>query len=157
ELLTGFSHSEGQRPSFGSVVSKLRGLGTGVPPYVSFTGYSNANTPAYFREDAAYLGPAHWPYTGRGDNLGLVKGVTLESLENRKTLLGSLDHLRRDIDVTGNMAGMDEFTKQALELVSSRKARDAFDINREPLGVRERYGKATSFLLARRLVEAGVS
>jgi hypothetical protein len=150
EIITGFNTFQPHRPAFGSVVSKLRGLTGGMPPYVSLS-------ERRAEEDPAYLGPAHRPYTGRGDNLGLVKGVTLERLQDRKALLGSLDQLRRDLDSKGDMAGMDDFTKQALELIGSRKARDAFDLNREALPTRERYGKATQFLLARRLVEAGVS
>jgi hypothetical protein len=152
QLFTGVSPVEPHRPSFGSVVSKVRGLTAEMPPYVSLTGYSRVNGDALFREDPAYLGPAHWPFTGRGDNLGLVRGVTLERLRDRKTLLGSFDQLRRDVDGKSDMAGLDDFKKQALELISSRKARNAFELSREPLPIRERYGKATPFLLARRLV-----
>jgi len=155
ELLTGFNLLEAHRPALGSVVSKLRGLATGMPPYVSLTGLVNSFAPS--REDPAYLGPAHQPYSGRGENLDLVKGVPLERLADRKTLLGSFDQLRSDLDRQGDMAGMDNFTQQALEIISSRKARSAFDLSQESVQTRERYGKATTFLLARRLVEAGVS
>jgi uncharacterized protein (DUF1501 family) len=51
---------------------------------------------------------------------------------------------------------MDSFTTQALEMISTNKARDAFDISKEPESVRTRYGKGLEFLQARRLVEAGV-
>ena len=56
------------------------------------------------------------------------------------------------------MSGIDAFTQQALEMITSPKARDAFDLSQEPAATRERYGKyCENFLLARRLVEAGVS
>jgi hypothetical protein len=151
EVISGFHHlHRPHRPALGSVVSKLRGLAAGMPPYVSFG-------PTGQDEDPSYLGAAHRPYTGRGDNLGLVQGMTLDRLQDRKALLGSLDDLRRDIDAKGKRAGMDDFTKQALEIIGSGKARGAFDLNQEKKPTRERYGKATSFLLARRLIEAGVS
>src|SRR5581483_9513464 len=56
----------------------------------------------------------------------------------------------------GSLAGMDAFRSQALEMITTDRARDAFDISKEPEKVRDRYGKGTEFLQARRLVEAGV-
>jgi uncharacterized protein (DUF1501 family) len=69
-----------------------------------------------------------------------------------------LDTIRRDIDYRGALAGIDAYTVRALDMVASTKTREAFDISREPAGVREKYGKANEdFLRARRLVEAGIS
>jgi hypothetical protein len=83
----------------------------------------------------------------------------LEQLDDRKALLGAFDGLRRDIDDDKRtLDGMDTFTRRALEMISSDRARRAFDISREPDKVRDKYGKdLTGLLLARRLVEAGVS
>jgi hypothetical protein len=143
-----------QRPAFGSVVSYLKGKQDGLPPYVSLM-----NQP--LSEDPAYCGTAHRPFvpTGPGlENLGLVTGVSLDRLHDRKQLLGSLDTIRRDIDYRGALAGVDAYTVRALDMVASSKTRDAFDISKEPLEVREKYGKANEdFLRARRLVEAGIS
>src|SRR5262249_24531935 len=72
-------------------------------------------------------------------------------------LLTALDTLRRDLDDKGGMAGMDAYTARALAMISSPQAKDAFDLSREPESVRARYGKVSQLLLARRLVEAGVS
>src|SRR5262249_39355522 len=58
ELFTGFNTFQPRRPAFGSVVSKLRGLAAGMPPYVALS--PDGEVPAY-------LGPAHRPYTGRGE------------------------------------------------------------------------------------------
>ncbi len=142
------------RPAFGSVVSYLKGKQDGLPPYVSLM-----NRPT--DEDPAYVGTAHRPFfpTGPGlENLGLVAGVSLDRLSDRKQLLSNLDTIRRDIDYRGALAGLDAYTVRALDMVASTKTREAFDIGREPVAVREKYGKPNEdFLRARRLVEAGIS
>src|SRR5262249_53866783 len=77
---------------------------------------------------------------------------------DRRQLLAALDSLRREVDDTrGTLAGLDGFKAQAMDMISSPKARLAFDLSREPDKVRGKYGPGSShFLLARRLVEAGV-
>jgi len=151
-ILTGLP-SRGIRPSFGSIASYLRKEPAEVPQYVSTFDYDYG--------EAHYTGPAHQPFipNDRGlDNLRLSRGLTVDRLDDRRQLLDQLDQLRRDVDRSGTFAGMDTFTKQAVEMVTSAKARDAFDLKKEGEATRERYGKyAESFLLARRLVEAGVS
>jgi hypothetical protein len=153
ELFTGFLR--GDRPSIGSVVSKLRsnaGIRTPMPPYVYLGDANYVGRPGF-------LGKAHEAYIPgpRAANLGLARDMTPDRLAERKVLLRSFDALRRDLDdARGSLEGMDAFTSQALEMITSNKARDAFDITREPAPVLERYGKGTEFLQARRLVEAGV-
>ncbi|MDZ4683960.1 MAG: DUF1501 domain-containing protein, partial [Planctomycetaceae bacterium] len=71
-----------------------------------------------------------------------------------------LDRMRRDLDLEGSLAATDRFTQQAVDMVLGQAARDAFDLTREPADVHDRYGKhewAQQALLARRLVESGVS
>jgi rhodanese-related sulfurtransferase len=142
-----------EHPSFGSVVSKLRGEDAGaVPPFVSLRGMSRGTEPGY-------LGIAHRPFTpgGQGNaNLRLANGVTLDRLEDRKGLLGAFDDTRREIDATGSMAGMDAYTEKAIEMVTAGVVRDALDLKKEDPKVVERYKGVESFLTARRLVEAGV-
>lgn len=158
-ILTGFP-DRGKRPSMGSVVSYLHAtevpLGrrdAQVPPYVSTFKYSYG--------EAHYTGTAHNPFVPDGaglKNLNLLKELSVNRLDNRRELLGQLDSLRRDVDRGSTFAGIDTFTQQAIDIVTSAKARDAFDIEREPRETRERYGKySQNMLLARRLVEAGVS
>lgn len=147
------------RPDFGSVVSKLRG-GSGrhdLPAYVSLdkkAGYEYRNGPAY-------LGLAHKAFVpgDKMESLTLTRGVTLERLHDRQVLLRSFDQLRRDLDHgQGILDGMDSFTAKALEMITSPRTREAFDVSREPEPVRARYGdgEATRLLQARRLVEASV-
>src|SRR5262245_24702518 len=123
-----------------------------MPPYVALGDANHMGGPGF-------LGTAHQPYLpgGKAGDLGLARGMTLDRLAERRHLLRSFDTLRRDLDdARGSMAGVDEFRAQALEMITTNKARDAFDVDREPGSVRARYGKGIEFLQARRLVEAGV-
>ncbi len=140
-------------PSFGSVVSKLRAESNGaVPPFVSLRGMSRGSEPGY-------LGIAHRPFTpgGAGNaNLRLANGVTVDRLDDRKSLLASFDDTRREIDASGTMKGMDSYTEKAIEMVTAGVVRDALDVRKEDEKTRERYKGVEQFLTARRLVEAGV-
>jgi uncharacterized protein (DUF1501 family) len=172
ELLSGFpfgpeggpaSLKPGLRPTFGSVVSKLhQSNGSNLPPYVTLDmgrmphGYARP-----LSLEPAFLGQAHQPFDpsspGGIANLGLAPGTTLDRLAERKKLLGDFDELRRDLEYSrGTFAGMDAFAAQALDIISSPRVRDAFDVGKEPDKVRARYGTHSRFLQARRLVEAGV-
>jgi hypothetical protein len=158
-ILTGFA-DRGKRPSFGSVVSSVQAsqrqdasATQTMPPYVSSFKYSYG--------EATYTGAQHGPFIPDGPglkNLALTKGLVLDRLENRRELLSRLDQLRRDADGGGSFDAVDAFTQQALEIVTSAQARDAFDVSKEPPKSLERYGDySKGLLLARRLVEAGVS
>src|SRR5262245_43341707 len=127
-----------------------------------------------FLEEPNYVGAAHKPlrYGNEGlRDLQLPRGLTVERLGERKELMDRLDTLRRDIDRKGDLQALDTFTARALDMITSPKALEAFDLSREPDRVRDRYGRSLAFgcdgrkvlwesekvLLARRLVEAGVS
>ena len=86
--------------------------------------------------------------------------VSAERLENRKKLVSDIDTIRRDIDAKGDIGGFDTFYRDAMEMVTNTKAQTAFDVNKEPVKLRDRYGRndlGQSCLLARRLVESGVT
>jgi hypothetical protein len=155
-------------PMVGSFVSKVReGRNVGLPNYVAGVdgGRQQVDT---FSFGAAYLGQATTPFTFSGDpaeakfgveNLSIPAALA-DKLPDRQSLLKRFDTARRELDTTGSMTAMDAFTRKAVELVTSPKARDAFDLSREPRPVRERYGMhryGQRCLLARRLVEAGCS
>jgi hypothetical protein len=166
-------HDPKQRPSFGSVVSRFRAApGDRLPRYVSMI---SRNQEQPHLEEPSYIGAAHKPlrYGNEGlRDLKLPRGVTTDQLADRKALMEGLDTLRRDIDTRGDMQALDVFTARAMDMIASPKAMEAFDLSREPDRVRERYGRDLTFncdngrkivwesqnvLLARRLVEAGVS
>ena len=146
------SRNKDYRPGFGSVVSYLRGgVRDGMPQYVSLSGRGGGGT--------AYGGPAHQPFVPSGQAMkNMQLSITQDRLDDRRSLLQSFDRLRTELDSSGKMAGVDQFTSRALEMISSSKVRDALDISRESEDVRSKYGsKYTSWLQARRLAEAGVS
>jgi hypothetical protein len=153
ELYSGFLR--GNRPSFGSVVSRLRadaGVRSPLPPYVYLGDANHVGHPGF-------LGKAHEAYIPgeKAANLGRSKAITLEQLGERRELLKTFDTVKRDLeDPRGQSVSMDSYTAQALDMMTTDVARDAFDLAREPVKVRERYGKGTEYILARRLVEAGV-
>jgi hypothetical protein len=174
EVYTGFPKAA-RRPAFGSVISKFHGAGGAVPCYVSLDQYHADHTEV---ESPRYVGAAHRPFLFGSEgvkNLSLQKGVSADRLADRRQLSVAFDSMRRDVDARGELAAMDEFAGRAVEMITSPKARDAFDLSREPDKVRQRYGTtgakytygndpkptnpwpADKFLLARRLVEAGVS
>jgi hypothetical protein len=153
---TGFSENKNRtshHPSFGSVMSRLRAdQANDIPPFVSLRGSSMGLEPGY-------LGIAHRAYTSEGqgiNNLRLPSGVNSERVEMRKDLLSRFDSIRRDIDATGSMTGIDSFTSRAFDMVASGVVRKALDLTQEDPRTRDRYHGVEQFLTARRLVEAGV-
>ena len=150
-------------PSFGSVIAKVRGANApALPAYVA--------VPTLMRNGgAAHLRKAYGAFETVGDpvksnfrvqNLALAKGLSAQRIDDRKSLLSTLDAQRRLFDLEGSADAYDEFNRQAFELVSNSRARDAFDIKRESDKTRDRYGRsvfAQRMLLARRLVESGVT
>ncbi len=92
-------------------------------------------------------------------NLQTPGGVTIDQLEHRVNMLKRLDRIRRDVDSSGLLAGMDSFGQQAWDLITSPAVRAAFDLSRESAATRDRYGRNSwgqGALLARRLIESGV-
>jgi uncharacterized protein (DUF1501 family) len=132
----------------------------GVNPIVNYDNFQIAGS--------AYVNPAYGPFTVHGDpsrpnfqvpNIGFKDPSQASRLGDRVELKHNLDRLARAIDQSGTMSAIDGFEAQALNLLTSPAARDAFDLNREPEHVRDRYGRnqwGQQLLMARRLVEAGV-
>jgi uncharacterized protein (DUF1501 family) len=132
----------------------------GVNPIVNYDGFVIAGS--------GYVSPSYGPFAVSGDpsdprfevpNLGLKDAEQARRLGERARLRERLDRLERAVDQTGAMDAVDAFEAQALKLLTSPAARDAFDLSREPDRVRDRYGRhawGQQCLMARRLVEAGV-
>jgi len=155
-VMTGYTEqvnrtaAQGQHPSFGSVVSKLRGGSSEIPPFVSLRGMSMGTEPGF-------LGVSHRPFTAEGQGLAnLRSSVSTDRMDDRKDLLGRFDTARRDADASGSMQGMDAFSQRAFDMIASGTARKALDLKNEDPRNRDRYKGVESFLTARRLVEAGV-
>ena len=145
-------------PAIASVVAKLRGANhPAMPPYVAL----NVKDKTHFAW-GGYLGKAYDPFVG--DNVSkifkLARGLTMDRLRARKTLSQQMDRLRSDLDLNGSMEAMDQFSQRAFEIVAGGRAQEAFDLSKESPKVVERFGThdwSRQALLARRLVEAGVS
>jgi hypothetical protein len=174
QCFSGRSHRNpppGGWPCIGSVLSKVGGpVHPGMPPFVGLSP-KMGHTPWADNGQPGFLGVAHAPFKPNGDGAAdmVLQGVTLERLRDRKSLLTSFDRFRRDCDQSGMMEGLDAFHRQAFGVLTSSRLAEALDLEREDPKVRERYGfgvnklrddggprTLTQFLLARRLVEAGV-
>src|SRR5882672_10869197 len=164
-------------PSCGSGVSRQRGnTKPKLPPYDMIPSLVPG-------ADAGWLGPAYRPFETQADparegpfsvpNLQAPQALSVSRLDDRKSLLSNFDGLRRSMDQSGQMDAMDEFNKRAWDIITGPEARAAFDLDAEPMRIRERYGFMPEYkaptpdrcgvpawsqrmLLARRLVEAGV-
>ena len=155
------------RPDLMSVAHYLRsGNAKPLPNYVGvnpITRYDN-----FTIAGPAYLGPAYEPFVVTGDasqprfkvpNVGLSDALQERRLHDRVVLRQSFDQFRRAMDQTGAMRAMDRYETQAMSLLTSPAAAQAFDISLEDAATRERYGLnqwGQQCLMARRLVEAGV-
>jgi uncharacterized protein (DUF1501 family) len=114
----------------------------------------------YDNEGPVYLGASHRPFAPREEglaNLQLPREVSLERLQDRRQLLRTFDALKSTMERSDAMSSSDAFMQRAMQMSTSSQAREAFDISRESATTRARYGKyCENFLIARRLVEAGV-
>src|SRR5438045_114419 len=162
----GGNSTAGKYPFVGSIATKVLGpRQPGMPANVAIPhAMSIGLRPGYFGGN--YLGPQENPFETDGDpnndkfqvkNLGLANQLTLDRLQDRRSLISHFDHLRNEADRSGKLDAIDRFDRQAFELVTGEKARKAFDLTQEDAKIRERYGRhpwGQSTLLARRLVEA---
>ncbi len=173
QCMTGRRHQQqpsGGWPEFGSVVGKVLGATSpSVPPYVGLS--PRMQHRPYNSGYPGFLGAAYTPFQPNGDGKDdmLLQGISLDRLDDRKSLIGALDNFNRRTDAHGMMAGMDAFQQQAFGVLTSSKLAEALDLEKEPQSLRDRYGFGTEkhqgdgaprlmqqFLAARRLVEAGV-
>lgn len=161
--LTNRQNSENEMPCIGSVTSRLIGPHEqGLPAYVALQRAMRFG-------NASYFGKAFNPFTVTGDpsrdnfqvnNLGFVKGLDASRVTDRRELLDQLGDARELLDTRGVTEAVDQFAVEAFDMVTSGRALSAFDIEREPAEIRDRYGRnrtGQEFLLARRLIESGVT
>jgi len=154
-MLTGFN---GKTTSYGAVVTRLKGPRGDMPPHVHLG--------SKLAVGGGDLGSACDPIelrdpTGNKVDLpqfSLSANLSAERLHERQALLKAVDDMRRKAHADPAVEKLDTFHQRAIDMLTSTKVRDAFDLSREPPTVRNRYGAnffGQSCLLARRLVEAG--
>lgn len=175
QCYTGRTHQgrqpAGGWPQFGSAVAKLQGpANPAAPPFVSLC-YECTHGP-YNEPGPGFLGAAQSPFRPLGPTKSdmVLNGITTDRLGDRQSLLSSIDRFRRDVDASGMMNGFDAFTQQAMGVLTSSRLADALDLSKEDPAIVARYGTGDptkhmdgngaprvpqSFLVARRLVEAG--
>ena len=160
-------------PSLGAAVSKLQGpVDPAIPPFVGLTiktrhdPYCNPGLPGF-------LGTAHAPFQPDGEGMANMRlnGVTLDQLRNRQALLTSFDQFRREVDRQEVYRSVDSLSRRAFDVLTSSRLVEALDLEKEDPLVRDRYGRGSAdpafgedagphwldqFLMARRLIEAGV-
>ncbi len=162
-MFTGYKPSPAlQFPSFGSVVSHEFGVRNNLPPYVCIP---SQWTPY---EGCGYLSSAYSPFSLGNDpangnftvqDLSLPAGVDPKRFTTRRRMLDAVNAHFEEKEKADGLVAMDTFYDRAYGLISSQKAREAFNINAEPAKIRDEYGRNPAgqrFLLARRLVAAGV-
>ena len=149
-------------PSMGSIVGHELGVRNNLPPYVAVP-----NTVTNFA-GSGYLSSAYGPFSLGSDpanggfrvkDLALPGDVTPDRFASRRKLLDTVNEHFHEQEKSDSIEAMDTFYQRAYGLISSEKARNAFDINKEDAKLRDAYGRNAAgqrFLMARRLVEAGV-
>ncbi len=162
-------------PALASIIAKHHGANhPSMPPYaafmksrshLAFAGYLGKQYDPFLCDDAARL-PI---YTNVGVDTGAVTGgglfqlptgLSVDRLQERRTLLQQFDRMRAGLDLSGSMDALDVYQRQAVDMLRGERARNAFDLSREPQATRDRYGKhlwCQQALVARRLVEAGTA
>jgi hypothetical protein len=162
-MFTGWRPSPAvEYPSIGSIVSHELGSRNDLPPYVCIP--TQPNTFA----GTGYLGSAYGPFSLGADpangnfqvrDLNLPRGVDDKRFAERRQMRAVVDAHFSSLERSDALAGMDSFYQRAYAMMSSDKAREAFELKKEPDKLRDEYGRNAAgqrMLLARRLVEAGV-
>jgi hypothetical protein len=179
---TGSTHENGQRwmmtghdfgpdamkPHCGSVISRVFGPRGELPANIILPDpIGNTGAGPLHGQTASYLGSAHEPFFLNADpalpdfkvaDLEVPKGLTQFRLDARQKLLGQIDELQRRTE-TRSTQMHDSAYARAFRLLTSPKAKEALDLNKETDKLRDRYGRNTfgqSCLMARRLIEGGV-
>jgi uncharacterized protein (DUF1501 family) len=149
-------------PSWGSVVSHEFGPRENLPPYV------NIPNQAAIDAGSGYLSSSYGPFSLGADpgdknfsvrDLNLSGGVDDARFDSRRSMLEIVNGHFPALEKSDKLAAMDTFYDRAYSLISSQKAREAFNIKAEPNELRDQYGRNAAgqrMLLARRLVESGV-
>jgi len=154
-----------RNPSMGSATARLRGPNRpGMPPYVAIPHLRGTENFFHYH---AYAGSSYNPFNIDSDpneksyavrDLNPAPGLTLGRLQNRRAFLEKFDRFRAAADRA--LAERDGAYQRAFDMLTGPEAHAAFDLSTEPAALRDRYGRHTfgqSALLARRLVEAGVT
>jgi len=153
-----------QFPSFGSIVSHEFGVRNNLPPYVCIPSMPNQFA------GSGYLSSAFGPFSLGSDpgakggkftvrDLSMPAGIDEKRFDRRKDMLATVDDHFKSLEKSDDLDAMDSFYQKAYAMISSKDAREAFNMSAESEATKEMYGQNTAggrMLMARRLVESGV-
>ena len=164
---------QGGAPNFGSLVSAVQGRTVRAVPAVADLSEIMQHAP-YNIGGPGFLGSAHQPFRPDGEtraNMVLNESLS-HRMGDRRELLSSFDRFRREADARRNLGELQTHVDQALDVLTSSRVMHALDLDREDPKVHARYGTddekilpyshlgyralVSRFLIARRLIEAGV-
>ncbi len=150
-------------PSYGSIVSHEFGVRNNLPPYVCIPSMPNPYA------GSGYLSSAYGPFALGSDpgtkgnftvrDLSMPGGIDEKRFDRRKDMLATVDDHFKTLEKSDDLDAMDSFYKKAYAMISSKAAREAFNMSAESQATKDAYGVNTAggrMLMARRLVEAGV-
>jgi hypothetical protein len=155
-------------PSYASARNYLRPRNDGVPGGVNMPTFLMEGPLTWPGQHAGFLGPKHdpWQITRdpnradfRVDSMRLAAGMEIDRLEARRLLLDQVDRQQRRMGALAECRRLSDQQQLAFSVLTSGKIAHAFEMDREPSAIRDRYGRhafGQSLLLARRLVESGV-
>jgi hypothetical protein len=162
-MFTGYRPSPALKyPSFGSVISHEFGSKNNMPPYVCIPSQPNEFA------GSGYLSSAYGPFSLGADpankgfqvrDLALPQNVNEDRFSRRRTILQSVDNHFRTLEKSDALSAMDSFYSRAYGMISSKEAREAFDLSKEDQNTKALYGENDAgmrMLMSRRLVAAGV-
>jgi hypothetical protein len=164
-MFTGYKPSPAlSYPSFGSIVSHEFGVRNNLPPYVCIPSMPNPYA------GSGYLSSAFGPFSlgsdpgNKGGNftvrdLSLPGGIDEKRFDRRKSMLATVDDHFKNLEKSDDLDAMDSFYQKAYAMISSKDAREAFNMTAESDATKDAYGRTSAggrMLMSRRLVEAGV-
>lgn len=155
-------------PSYSSALNYLKPRHDGIPSGVNLPTFLMEGPLTWPGQHAGFLGPKYdpWQITQdpnaadfRVDSVRLAPGLEIERLRDRRALLASVDRQQKQFEELAECRRLSDQQDLAFSVLTSGKIARAFEMEREPVAVRDRYGRhafGQSLLLARRLVQAGV-
>jgi hypothetical protein len=155
-------------PSYASALSNLRPRNNGIPGGVNLPTFLMQGPLTWPGQHAGFLGPNFdpWQITRdpnladfQVDNLRFDPGMEITRLGDRRTLLEQVDQQREWLTQTAEARRLSDQQQRAIAMLNSGLIAQAFEMDREPVAIRDRYGRhmfGQSLLLARRLIQAGV-
>lgn len=154
-------------PNFGSFISHQLGATADLPGYIAVPGSTRPGEPYTNEFISAYLGEKFAPFCTWGEprnpdfkirDLVPADGISDGRFTARQTLRSKLETTLKAAEQNGAVEGMDQLYGRAVEMLTSPKIRDAFDVHKESEASKLKYGMSKvgqRCLLARRLIDAG--